>query len=310
MCFLLRLDCGNSNTHLCKPLCSKPLLCSFTSSVISKPVDSGTLLRLDGILPDEEVHVWQVDQLAWERKTGALFELLDSEERERAARFKFPEPRNQFVISRALLRQCLGRYLHIEAREVRFRTTANGKPELAGNADQHLQDSPVTDFPVIDPPISDLRFNLSHTHGVTVFAVTRHRQVGVDVERIRQNTNALELAERFFSRPEVQWLRSQPASEHIPSFFSCWTAKEAYIKAHGQGMSMSLSSFGVLPVVGAADSKLQLSVYDDPQESRRWSIWRLDLGSDLRAALAVEGESCGVRLGQWPSPDVDANQQG
>ena len=267
--------------------------------MISKPVDSEALLRIDGILPDDEVHVWQVDQLAWEKETGALFELLDSEERERAARFKFPEPRNQFVISRALLRQCLGRYLHIEAREVRFRTTVNGKPELAGNDDLHLQDSPD----------NDLRFNMSHTHGVTVFAVTRHRQVGVDVERIRQNTNALELAERFFSRPEVEWLRSQPASEHIPSFFSCWTAKEAYIKAHGQGLSMSLSSFGVLPIVGAADSKLQLSVYDDPQESRRWSIWQLNLGQTLRAALAVEGVTCRVRLGQWPSPDVDANQQ-
>jgi 4'-phosphopantetheinyl transferase len=266
--------------------------------VIFKPVEAEGLLSLDGILPDEEVHVWQVDQLAWEKETGALIELLDSEERERAARFKFPEPRNQFVISRALLRQCLGRYLHMEAREVRFRTTANGKPELAGNADLHLQDFPV----------KDVRFNLSHTHGVTVFAVTRHRQVGVDVERIRQDTNALELAERFFSRPEVEWLRSQPASEHIQSFFSCWTAKEAYIKAHGQGLSMSLSSFGVLPATRPG-SELQLSVYDDPQESRRWSIWQLNLGADLRAALAVECETCRVRLGQWPSPDVDANRQ-
>ena len=300
MCFLLRLDYGNSNTHICKPLCSKPLLCSFTFSVISKPVEPERLLGLDGILPDEEVHVWQVDQVAWEKETGALFELLDSDERERAARFKFPEPRNQFVISRALLRQCLGRYLHVEAREIRFRTTANGKPELAANADLHLQDFPV----------NDLRFNLSHTHGVTVFAVTRHRQVGVDVEKIREDTNALELAERFFSRQEVEWLRSQPASEHIPSFFSCWTAKEAYIKAHGQGLSMSLSSFGVLPIIGAADSKLRLSVYDDPQESRRWSIWQLDLEQTLRAALAVEGETCRVRLGQWPSTDVDANLQG
>jgi 4'-phosphopantetheinyl transferase len=255
--------------------------------VISKPVEPDGLLRPDGDLPDDEVHVWQVDQIAWEKETGGLFALLDSDERERAGRFKFPEPRNQFVISRALLRRCLGRYLHIDAPDVRFRTTANGKPELAD-------------------PQSDLRFNLSHTHGVTVVAVT-HRQVGVDVERIRADTNALELAERFFSRQEVQWLRSQPASEHLSSFFGCWTAKEAYIKAHGQGLSMSLSSFGVLPVVGAADSKLQLTVYDDPQESQHWSIWRLNLGPDLRAALAVEGVSCKVRLGHWPSPDADRN---
>jgi 4'-phosphopantetheinyl transferase len=246
-----------------------------------------TLSHLDGTLRDDEVHVWHVDLRSWESDAGSLLELLDPEERDRAARFKFPGPRNQFLISRAVLRQVLGCYLGIEAREVRFRTAANGKPELANN--------------------SDLRFNLSHTEGVAVIAIARHRQVGVDVERIRADTNAVELAERFFSHPEVEWLRSQPASEQIPAFFSCWTGKEAYIKAHGEGLSMSLSSFGVLPVPAKASSKLQLEVYDDPEEARRWTIWQLELGAGLRAALAIEGESCRVRLGQWPSPAGEAD---
>ena|ERR1022692_688483 len=254
---------------------------------VRSEVDPQPLRHVDGILPKDEVHVWQVDLKAWEKETDSLLELLNAEERERAARFKFPAPRNQFVISRALLRRALGRYRHIEAREVRFRTTANAKPELSEGGDLH--------------------FNLSHTEGVTVFALARHRQVGIDVERIRQDTNALELAERFFSCPEVQWLRSQPAAQHIPLFFTCWTAKEAYIKAQGEGLSLSLSSFGVLPFVGTASSKLQLEVYDDPVESNRWSMWRLELGLDLRAALAVEGEGCKVRLGQWPLPDVGAD---
>jgi 4'-phosphopantetheinyl transferase len=250
--------------------------------VISKPVDFEPLLHPDGILLDDEVHVWQVDLVAWEKATGSLFELLDPGEQERAERFKFPAPRHQYVISRALLRRALGTYLKIGAREVRFRATANGKPELPAN--------------------SDLRFNLSHTQGVTVFAITRRRQVGIDVERIRQDTNVMELAERFFSRPEVEWLRSQAASEHIASFFSCWTAKEAYIKAQGEGLSMPLGSFSILPI--PATAKLELKVYADPQESQRWTMWRLDLGRDLRAALAVEVASCRVRLGQWPLPDA------
>jgi 4'-phosphopantetheinyl transferase len=250
-------------------------------------VDPQPLRRVDGILPKDEVHVWRVDLKAWEKEADSLLELLDQEERERAARFKFPAPRNQFLISRALLRRALGRYQQIEAREVRFRTTANGKPELGEGG--------------------DLRFNLSHTEGVTVFAIARNRQVGIDVERIREDTNAMELAERFFSRQEVQWLQSQPAAQHIPSFFTCWTAKEAYIKAQGEGLSLLLSSFGVLPAVAGASSELQLEVYDDPEESRRWSMWRLELGPGLRAALAIEGQVCRVRLGQWPS-DVDANR--
>jgi 4'-phosphopantetheinyl transferase len=250
--------------------------------VISKPVEPEPLQHPDGILPDDEVQVWQVDLAAWEKATGSLFELLDPKEKARAERFKFPAPRNQYVISRGLLRRALARYLKIEACAVEFRTTANGKPELAAR--------------------SDLRFNLSHTRGATVFALAHHRQVGIDVERIRQDTNAMELAERFFSRPEVEWLRSQPASEHLPSFLSCWTAKEAYIKAQGEGLSLPLGSFGVLPM--PATAKLQLKVYADPEESKRWTMWRLDLGPDLCAALAVEGENCKVRLGQWPLPDM------
>ena len=261
---------------------------------VSPDVEPEPLPHLDGILRDDEVHVWHVDLGAWEREVDSLLQILDPEERARAARFKFPAHRNQFIISRALLRRALGRYLRIEACEVRFRTTANGKPELATNNDFHS---------------ADLRFNLSHTEGVTVFAIARHRQMGVDVERIRTDTNAMELAERFFSPPEVQWLRSQPVSERIPAFFSCWTGKEAYIKAHGEGLSMSLSSFGVLPVQTPNDSKLQLKVYDDPDEARRWSIWQLELGPAFRAALAVEGESCRVRVSQWPVPDEAGNPE-
>jgi 4'-phosphopantetheinyl transferase len=245
-------------------------------------VDRQLLGLLDGTLPNDEVHAWQVNLVAWDKEADSLLELLNTEERQRAARFKFPAPRNQFVISRALLRRALGCYLQIKPHDIHFRTTAHGKPELAESRDLH--------------------FNLSHSDGVTVFAMARHRQVGVDVERIRENTNAMELAERFFSAKEVQWLRSQPQSEIASFFFSCWTAKEAYIKAQGEGLSLPLGSFGVLPVLEAGSSKLQLEVYDDPEESSRWSMWRLELGSGLRGALAVEGVNCRVRVGKWPLP--------
>ncbi len=249
------------------------------------------LLHLDGRLPQDEVHVWYIDLPAWEKEVESLLPLLNQEEQERAARFKFPAPRNQFVISRALLRQVLGRYLRIEAREVQFRSATNGKPELATASRVH----------------DDLRFNLSHTAGAAVIAITQHRQVGIDVERIRMDTNAMELAERFFSRPEVEWLGSQPASEQIPSFFTCWTGKEAYIKAHGEGLSMPLSSFGVLPAQGKDGYKLRLRVYENPEEARRWFICQLALGTGLRAALAVEGENCPVRLGQLTSKDINGD---
>jgi len=243
-------------------------------------IDPQPLSHPDGILPDDEVHVWQVDLAAWDISAGQLLGVLNAEEQERAARFKFPAPRNQFVISRALLRRALGMYLRVEGPQIQFRTSTNGKPELANDY--------------------GLRFNLSHTEGAMVFAITRKRCIGIDVERIRDNPDAMKLATRFFSVEEVQWLRSQPAAEISASFFRVWTGKEAYIKADGDGLSKSLSSFSVLRVDG--ESLLRLNVYDDPEESKRWRMWKLDLGPGLQAALAVEGDGARVRVGKWPGP--------
>jgi 4'-phosphopantetheinyl transferase len=238
------------------------------------------LARFEGILPNDEVHVWHADFKTVRYRMNSLRQLLDPEERDRASRFKLAAPREQFVISRAFLRLALGGYLRIAAPDVRFQIIAHGKPELAGGG--------------------NIRFNLSHTDGVAVLAIARHRAVGVDVERVRDNVEALEIADRFFSSVESDWLRSQPASERIPSFFACWTAKEAYIKACGKGLSSPLRGFSVIP--RTSNDKLQLEICGHPECSTAWAIWRLDLGPDLRCAVAVQAENSRVRLGKWPWP--------
>jgi 4'-phosphopantetheinyl transferase len=236
------------------------------------------LIELDGSLGDNEIHVWHIDLTAQEAAIDSLSPLLDKDEKSRAARFIVPEPRIQFILSRAFLRIALGRYLQIEPREVRFQTAEHGKPELA----EH----------------SGLHFNLSHTDGATVIAITRAGQVGVDVERIRENMDPLQLGARFFSRQESEWLRSQPMSQRFAAFFACWTAKEAYVKACGSGLSAPLDGFAV--AIRPGDAELHLEIYGKPAESRRWSMWRLDLGPELRGALAVEALNCELRLGRWP----------
>jgi 4'-phosphopantetheinyl transferase len=228
----------------------------------------------DGILRDDEVHVWHFSLELPASVFGALLVHLDDKEKERAARFKFPPPRNQFIASHAFLRTVLARYLQTDSRSLRFRTLAQGKPELIeGN----------------------LSFNLSHTDGAAVVAISRSRPVGVDVERIRENFDPLELAERFFSREETEWLRAQPDDQRFGAFFSCWTAKEAYIKACGDGMSIPLSGFSVIPYSGQVELKLE--IHGKPEESARWSMWQLDLGANLRSALAVEAKNLTVRVG-------------
>jgi 4'-phosphopantetheinyl transferase len=240
------------------------------------------LIEMDGILGTNEIHVWHSDLTAQEATIDRLFPLLDHHEQTRAARFLVPEPRIQFILSRAFLRIVLGQYLRTEPREVRFRTAEQGKPEME--------------------KASDLYFNLSHTEGATVIAVTRTGRVGVDVERIRGNLDPLQLGARFFSPQESEWLRSQPSDQRFAAFFACWTAKEAYIKACGGGLSIPLDGFGVIP--RSSDSELQLEIFGQPEESRHWSMWQLDLGPDLRSAVAVEAVGCQIRLGRWPGSRI------
>jgi 4'-phosphopantetheinyl transferase len=212
----------------------------------------------------------------------SLHQLLDAEEQERAARFRVPAPRAQFVTSLAFLRLALGKYLQLGARDVRFRVTEHGKPEFTNN--------------------SSVQFNLSHTDGATVLAIVRHKAVGVDVERVRRDVEVIGLAQRLFSAAEVNWLRSQPASERVEAFFASWTAKEAYIKARGTGLSTPLGGFSVVPNV--CHETLQLEILGDPKQSGSWSLWQLDLGPSLRCAVAVRGTDLTVRLGKWPWPQT------
>lgn len=130
-----------------------------------------------------------------------------------------------------------------------------------------------------------------------MIAVTRAGRVGVDVERIRENLDPLALGARFFSKQESEWLRSQPPDQHFAAFFACWTAKEAYVKACGAGLSVALDGFAVIPQAG--DAELHLEIFGKPEESKRWSMWQFDLGPDLRSAVAVEAVNCKVRLGRW-----------
>ena len=231
---------------------------------------------LDGQLPHGEVHVWLADLGMEEDVVERLGVLLNREERERAARFVVASARKQFVAGRAFLRIVLGKYSGIDAAEVKFRLTAHGKPELAENPSLH--------------------FNLSDTEGLVAMAVTRVGAVGIDVERIREDAELLDLADRFFSEKEAAWVRSRDEPERASAFFSCWTAKEAYVKARGGGLSIPLDGFAVIP--DTKKLELQLETFGDTGEASRCSMWRLELPVPFTGALAVQGAVRRVRV-EW-----------
>jgi 4'-phosphopantetheinyl transferase len=233
---------------------------------------------LNPTVVDDEVHVWRI---ALNRPVGdvqALQNLLALEEKSRADRFRFEKDRRRFVVVRGLLRVILARYLDLKPNQLRFVYSDYGKPALA----------PA-------PPTRGLSFNLSHAHEFALVAVTRDRQLGIDLERIRAIPDVEQIAKRIFSPREKEMFRALPGTSKLEVFFRYWTCKEAYIKARGEGLSLPLDQFQVVPIPGEAVPLL--SVKGDPQEASRWSLRELVPGPGYVAALAVEGKIW--RLTQW-----------
>jgi 4'-phosphopantetheinyl transferase len=179
-------------------------------------------------LGGNDIHLWRCRLAAAEPVRIALGATLSDDERERAARFRFEPDRNRYVVARGLLRRVLAGYLDVAPERLRLRYEQHGKPVL-----------------VREQPGRSLDFNVSHSGELAVLAVGWSRRVGVDIEKVRPNVEAEEIAQRFFSPNEVQLLRSLPCHLRQDGFFCCWTRKEAYVKACGEGLQIALDSFDV-----------------------------------------------------------------
>ncbi len=226
-----------------------------------------------------EVHVWR---LGLEQSAAEFLALLDIEEVARANRFHFDKDRNHFVVARGFLRLLLGRYLQAEPKQLKFSYGEWGKPSLAGE----FRDS-------------RLRFNMSHSHGVALYAVTEGREIGVDVEHERADFAGDDIARRFFSPFEVGVLCELPDEDRVAGFFRCWTRKEAYIKATGRGLSQPLDGFDV--TLGATENVMLLRTDDGSPE--RWQLVDVAVGAGYAGALAVEKPVSEIRY--WDANDRD-----
>ena len=151
-----------------------------------------------------------------------------------------------------------------------------------------------------------IRFNLSHSHGKALYAVSRGREIGVDLEFIRGDLEAEQIAERFFSHSEIETLRALPLSLRKHAFFLCWTRKEAYIKARGEGLSLPLDQFDVSLIPG--EPAALLSTQSDSDEALRWSLRNLTPASGYAAALATEGRDWTLSCWQWPQSGLSDNR--
>lgn len=227
-------------------------------------------------LPARDVHVWRVPlDLSPQRREG-LAMALSEDERERAEHFYFERHRHRFIVARGALRAVLARYLGLAPGKIRFNYGSRGKPFLAA------------------PTGTRLRFNLAHSHDLALLAVAQGRELGIDVEHRRPISDAADIAARFFSPRECAQFHEVAAADVPHAFLNCWTRKEAYIKATGDGLSRPLDSFDVSFLPGEPP---RLTVLNDPVETERWRMHALSPGPDYVAALVVEGPT--ALLSYW-----------
>jgi len=193
--------------------------------------------------------------------------ILSSDEWGRAMRFVDARDRERFAKARWSLRNILARYLTISPENIVFSYGTHGKPSLKNSA---------------------VQFNLSHAGDYGLLAIARDA-VGVDIEIVRTNRDFLALAERFFAPQEYAALLALPAKKRMSAFYRCWTRKEAFIKATGDGLSLSLAKFEVIiDDVNGTDSVLKNS-YHELNQSVDWTICVVpDLPAGITGAVALQ----------------------
>ncbi len=230
-------------------------------------------------LPCDEVHVWRAG-LDWPpESTGKLYGFLSPDERRRADAFHFQADRMRHIVGRAISRILIGRCLGADPAAVRFAYGLSGKPRLAGEFD------------------AGLNFNISHSGDYVLVALAYGRELGVDIEQIRTDIDTGDIAARFFSANECSSLAGLPANMRHDAFFACWTRKEAYIKARGDGLSLALNEFDVAFLPG--DEPRLLETRHCPAEALRWTVRNLDAGANHKAALVAEGPAARLRCWEW-----------
>ncbi len=229
-------------------------------------------------LSSSDVHVWRAGLEVPEKELHELQKLLSDDEQERSTAFYFDQHRKHYIAGRAILRMLLGQYLACAPEEISFAYNTYGKPALSG---AHKSES--------------LRFNVSHSYGMALFAFVLGRGIGIDIEKIRPRMLSDKIPEHFFAPEEVTALRKLPQAQQVEAFFNCWTRKEAFVKAHGNGLALPLNGF----VVSCDSEPKLLSTAFDASAAKQWKLYSLAPYDSYAAALAVEGQLHELKLWNW-----------
>jgi 4'-phosphopantetheinyl transferase len=227
-----------------------------------------------------ELHLLLVDLREAAAAERGLRCYLSLDEIERVARFQSEAARSRFVLTRGWLRVILARGLSATPERLTFSYGTNGKPALAEEWRR-----------------SELSFNVSHSEDYALIGLTTGRAIGVDIEQVRPMPDFAAIASGYFSAIEMRAIAALPEADRLRGFFKCWTRKEAFMKATGDGMAIALDGFSVSlddaePSIAISDSRLP--------HGDAWTVTGLSLLPECEAAVAVQGSA--MRVSAWRDP--------
>ena len=220
-------------------------------------------------LEEGQVHIWRASLDLPTVVIDQLATFLSPDEIERANKFRFAQHKRRFIAARGILRELLSNYLQISPNDLKFKYGDRGKPELTGCK----QDTP-------------LKFNLSHSGEYVLYGFTYHHSIGVDLEHIREMPDAVKIAQRFFSDREYRLINSVEDTQKSAVFFKLWTAKEAYLKAIGIGLSGSLANVDI--TFDCVQSPRLLAISGSKTAVTSWSIYSCIPATSYIATIAVK----------------------
>ncbi len=229
-------------------------------------------------LTDKELHVWRAPLDLSPALLQRMAKTLSANENERAGKFLITRARERFVAARGILRQMLGMYLGLHSEKIEFRYGPQGKPSLSATHN------------------SKVSFSVSHSQTMGLFAFAEGREVGVDIEEVKADFKGMQIASHFFSGEEIAGLAKLPPDQADKAFFECWTGKEAYVKARGEGLSLPLRDFSI----GFVNGKQVLR----DEVGRAWSCYGLKPAPGFAGAVVATGEGWSLRYYDW-SPAVE-----
>ena len=214
-----------------------------------------------------QIHLWSINAVENIDLLDSLLNNLSYDEVSRANKFRFEKDRSVYITAKYLLRTLLGQYLNVDPKKIVFEYSEFDRPSYLNNI--------------------ALDFNVSHSGNQIIIGFAKNLTIGVDIEKIKNNFDPLELAENFFSKEEIEALSETNESEKFQAFYRCWTRKESFIKAVGEGLSYPLDSFAV--TMNDNENAKFIKIDNTQEAKRNWRLYSFIPAKGYIAAITTDG---------------------